>query len=48
MVTPLGIHVANIEETLPGYDLSIISRRDLLPTPAVAQFVSCLEDAARR
>ena len=26
---------------------SIISRRDLLPTPAVQQFVSCLQEAPR-
>lgn len=47
MVAPLGIRVAQIEEALPNYDLSIISRRGLLPTPAVLQFVSCLQDATR-
>ena len=46
-VAPLGIRVAQIEDALPNYDLSIISRRDLLPTPAVAQFVTCLQDATR-
>ena len=46
-LAPLGIRVAQIEETLPDYDLSIISRRDLLPTPAVTQFVTCLQDATR-
>jgi hypothetical protein len=47
MVAPLGIRVAQIEEALPNYDLSIISRRDLLPTPAVLQFVACLQEATR-
>lgn len=47
MVAPLGIRAAGIEETLPSYDLSVISRRDLRPTPAAAQFVSCLQRAAR-
>jgi DNA-binding transcriptional LysR family regulator len=47
MVAPLGIRVAQIEDALPNYDLSIISRRDLLPTPAVQQFVSCLQQATR-
>ncbi|WP_246793132.1 LysR family transcriptional regulator [Burkholderia perseverans] len=46
MVAPLGIRIAAIEETLPAYELSIISRRDLLPTPAVTQFVACLKQAA--
>jgi DNA-binding transcriptional LysR family regulator len=46
-LAPLGIRVAQIEEALPDYDLSIISRRDLLPTPAVTQFVTCLQDATR-
>ena len=48
MVAPLGVHVANIEEAMPAYDLRIISRRDLLPTPAIARFISCLQDAAHK
>ncbi|MEW9583410.1 LysR family transcriptional regulator [Paraburkholderia sp. DGU8] len=47
MVAPLGIHIAPLEDALPNYDLSIISRRDLLPTPAVQQFISCLQQATR-
>ena len=46
-VAPLGIRVAQIEDALPNYDLSIISRRDLLPTPAVQQFVACLRQVTR-
>ncbi|MBU9171330.1 LysR family transcriptional regulator [Burkholderia gladioli] len=46
MVAPLGIRIAAIEETLPNYELSILSRRDLLPTPAVTQFIACLKQAA--
>ncbi|MFM0737325.1 LysR substrate-binding domain-containing protein [Paraburkholderia xenovorans] len=46
-VAPLGIQVAPIEEALPSYDISIISRRDLLPTPAVLHFIACLQDATR-
>lgn len=45
MVAPLGIRAAALDETLPSYDLSIIARRDLLPTPAVTQFVACLRQA---
>ena len=45
-VAPLGVRVVEIEEALPGYDISVLSRRDLLPTPAALQFVSCLQDAA--
>jgi len=47
MVAPLGIRAAQIDDALPNYDLSIISRRDLLPTPAVQQFVACLRQATR-
>lgn len=47
MMAPLGVRMAAIREALPSYDLSIISRRDLLPTPAVTHFVSCLQRAAR-
>ncbi|WP_323120471.1 LysR family transcriptional regulator [Burkholderia alba] len=45
VVAPLGIRAADLEETLPSYDLSILARRDLLPTPAVTQFTACLRQA---
>ena len=45
MVAPLGIRTAELDETMPRFDLSIIARRDLLPTPAVTQFVTCLQRA---
>ncbi|KWD55980.1 LysR family transcriptional regulator [Burkholderia ubonensis] len=45
MVAPLGIRTAELDERLPRFDLSIIARRDLLPTPAVTQFVTCLQRA---
>ncbi|SDI23660.1 LysR family transcriptional regulator [Paraburkholderia phenazinium] len=48
MMAPLGIQVAQIEEALPHYELSILSRRDLLPTPAVKQFVACLQEAVSK
>lgn len=46
MVAPLGIRPARLDDRLPSYDLSILSRRDLLPTPAVTQFIACLRQAA--
>jgi DNA-binding transcriptional LysR family regulator len=45
MVAPLGIRTAELDERLPTFDLSILARRDLLPTPAVSQFVECLRQA---
>ena len=45
MVAPLGIRTAELDESMPRFDLSIIARRDLLPTPAVSQFVTCLKRA---
>lgn len=45
-VAPPGIRIAAIGKTLPAYAPSIISRRDWLPTPAVAQFAAGLKQAA--
>ncbi|MET3622101.1 LysR substrate-binding domain-containing protein [Burkholderia ambifaria] len=45
MVAPLGIRTAELDESMPRFDLSIIARRDLLPTPAVSEFVGCLQRA---
>jgi DNA-binding transcriptional LysR family regulator len=45
MVAPLGVRAAQIEEALPDYELSILSRRDSLPTPALARFITCLREA---
>jgi LysR family transcriptional regulator, regulator of abg operon len=45
MVAPLGIRIAELEESLPGYELTILARRDLLPTPAVTRFAECLKHA---
>lgn len=45
MVAPLGIRTAELDESMPRFDLSIIARRDLLPTPAVSHFVTCLQRA---
>lgn len=45
MLAPLGVRAAPIEEALPNYKLSILSRRDLLPTPALARFITCLHQA---
>ncbi|MDI9652429.1 LysR family transcriptional regulator, partial [Burkholderia cenocepacia] len=36
---------AELDESMPRFDLSIIARRDLLPTPAVSHFVTCLQRA---
>lgn len=38
-------NTATLEETLPSYELSVLARRDLLPTPAVTQFVDRLRRA---
>lgn len=45
VVAPLGIRAAPLDDALPSYDLSILARRDLLPTPAVTQFTACLRQA---
>lgn len=45
MVAPLGIRTAELDDAMPRFDLSIIARRDLLPTPAVSQFIACLRRA---